>query len=446
MKLCVINGSPKGPNSITLQTVLYLQKHYPQHQFEILHIGQKSRYYKTHFDELKAPLESADALLFIYPVYTFLAPYQVHLFIEQLKEANFNIADKFVSQISTSKHFYDVTAHKYIEENCYDLNLKFIPGLSADMDDLLSDKGQKEALQFFDEFMYKTQHNIYSARPVQFTPPPLIDYHAQLNSVDKTKNKDVVIVTNVSKEDTSLQEMIKDFQNVFPYQTRIINIREFKFDGGCLGCLNCAVSEKCIYKDGFDSFLRNEIQNADAIVYAYTIENHYTHSSFKCYDDRQFCNGHRTVTMGMPVAYIINGHYDFEFNVQTLVEARSQVGGVTLCGVATNQSEPALQLTQLAQSLDYALEHKVVRPANFYGVGGSKIFRDLIYLMQGMMKADHLFYKKHGFYDFPTNNKFKVLKMKILGSIITHPSVQKKLKGQLSKHMLAPYEKVIKEN
>ena len=30
---------------------------------------------------------------------------------------------------------------------------------------------------------------------------------------------------------------------------------------------------------------------------------------FKCYDDRQFCNGHRTVTMGAPQGYLISGPY-----------------------------------------------------------------------------------------------------------------------------------------
>ena len=31
MRIAVLNGSPKGKYSITLQTVLYLQKKYPQH-------------------------------------------------------------------------------------------------------------------------------------------------------------------------------------------------------------------------------------------------------------------------------------------------------------------------------------------------------------------------------------------------------------------------------
>ena len=41
MKILVINGSPKGNNSITLQTVLYLEKLNPEHKFEILNVGAK---------------------------------------------------------------------------------------------------------------------------------------------------------------------------------------------------------------------------------------------------------------------------------------------------------------------------------------------------------------------------------------------------------------------
>ena len=43
MKVVVLNGSPKGDNSITLQTVLYLEKHFPKVHFEILNAGQKIR-------------------------------------------------------------------------------------------------------------------------------------------------------------------------------------------------------------------------------------------------------------------------------------------------------------------------------------------------------------------------------------------------------------------
>ena len=66
-----------------------------------------------------------------------------------MKESSINLSGKYATQVSTSKHFYDVTAHQFIQDNCADLGLKYIRGLSADMDDLLHELGQKEALSFF---------------------------------------------------------------------------------------------------------------------------------------------------------------------------------------------------------------------------------------------------------------------------------------------------------
>ena len=66
-----------------------------------------------------------------------------------LKKNKVDLSNKFVTQITTSKHFYDITAHKYVEQNMFDLNAKVIKGLSADMEDLTSKKGQQDAIDFF---------------------------------------------------------------------------------------------------------------------------------------------------------------------------------------------------------------------------------------------------------------------------------------------------------
>ena len=49
MNILVLNGSPKGENSITLQTVLYLQKRFPEVSFETLHAGQKIKQLEKDF-------------------------------------------------------------------------------------------------------------------------------------------------------------------------------------------------------------------------------------------------------------------------------------------------------------------------------------------------------------------------------------------------------------
>ena len=444
MKIAVINGSPKGKYSITLQTVLFLQRKYPQHTFEVLHAGQKIKALEKDFSEAKALLESSDAVLFSYPVYTFLAPSQLHRFIELVKASGVPLTDKYVTQISTSKHFYDMTAHKYVEENALDLGMRYIRGLSADMEDLLKDKGQKDATQFFNRFLWSVEEGVYTVKtlgedstfiPVKATLPTTF-------AENKRTDKDILILTDCTDKTSNLWTMIERFQASLPYQTRIVNIQEYPLSGGCLGCFRCAVSEKCIYKDGFDQFLRNNIQTADAIVYAFTISDHSMGARFKMYDDRNFCNGHRTVTVGMPVGYLVSGNYQQENNLRTVIEARCETGGNFLCGVATDEYEPDQAVDTMAKSLTFALENKHTAPQNFWGVGGMKIFRDLIYQMRGMMRADHKFYKKQGIYDFPQKKKLTSLKMYLVGALLSNEKILAKMGNKMNEGMLMPYNKM----
>lgn len=442
MNILILNGSPKGAYSITLQTVNYLEKLHPEHTFEVLHVGQRIKALEKDFSPALAALEKADLLLFSYPVYTFIAPCQLHRFIELMKESGVSFAGKYATQVSTSKHFYDVTAHRYIQDNCQDMRMKYIRGLSADMDDLLTEKGQKEARDFFDFVCWSVSQDIYETFPApQPTPVHVAVDVPEATNTEKTG--DVVIVTDCTPEDTQLNNMIARFRAVFPRKTRIFNIREYNLMGGCLGCFGCAVTGKCVYKDNFDEVLRGEIQTAQSIVYAFSIKDHSMGSVFKMYDDRNFCNGHRTVTIGMPVGYLVSGNYSQETNLQTIMEARAQVGTNFLAGVATDEKNPNEAIDQMAATLTYALEHSYVPPQNFYGIGGMKIFRDLIWLMQGMMKADHKFYKSHNQYDFPQKNWSTMLKMYLVGALISSPKIKAKMGNAMNEGMIAPYKKLL---
>ena len=444
MNILVLNGSPKGKYSITLQTVNYLQKLYPEQSFEILHVGQRIKALEKDFSPAAEALERADLILFSYPVYTFIAPYQLHRFIELIKEKGVSLKGKYATQFSTSKHFYDVTAHAYIKDNCMDLGLLYIRGLSADMDDLLCEKGRKEAKDFMDFVLWSVENEAYETfSPVMLATSRVSADVPEMGADDK--QGDVVIITNKEENDSQLDGMIERFRAVLPRKTRVVNIREYPFKGGCLGCFNCAVSGECVYKDGFDRFLREDLQTAEAIVYAFTIKDHSMGASFKLYDDRQFCNGHRTVTMGMPMGYLVSGHYGAEKNLQTILEARAQVGGNFLVGVATDENDTNADIDKMAKTLCYALDNKYVPPQNFYGVGGMKVFRDLIWLMQGMMKADHKFYKAHGQYDFPQKKWPTMLKMYLVGALLASPKLKAKLGNKMNEGMMMPYEKILKQ-
>lgn len=514
MRVLILNGSPAGENSITLQTMRYIQKLYPKREYHELHVAQKIRMFETDFSSAREELVAADLVVFCYPVYTFLAPAQLHCFIELMKESGVDFHGKYATQVTTSKHFYDVTAHEYVRENCLDMGFRVIRGLSADMEDLLHPKGQKDARAFFHHVLWSIRQDtlgegtakenvsvpVNPEKTVQPTEGKIKDEsresacgkdesresagrkdESRESACGKDKRKKIVVVADVAEGNDVLPKMIREFENASPYPVSVVNIREFPFAGGCLGCFHCAADGTCIYKDRFDDFLREKIQKADACVYAFTIKDHSMGQRFKLFDDRQFCNGHRTVTMGKPVGYLIDGDYASEPNLRTLIEARAQVGGNYFAGVAcmaenksgngNAEQEPELvngdqgtvgqvaaekddvlanlrpdvsgEIWRLAAELAYCMRYHYNQPADFYGVGGMKIFRDLIYQMQGMMREDHRFYKEHGFYDFPQKRKGTILGMYLVGAMINHPTLSKKIGGNMTKGMLMPYKSVI---
>ena len=444
MKIAVINGSPKGKYSITLQTLRYLSLTFPEHEFAVLDAGQRIKALERDFSEARELLSTSDAVIFSYPVYTFLCPSQLHRFIELIKADGIDLSGKFATQISTSKHFYDVTAHKYVEENCLDLGMKYVRGLSADMEDLLTDDGKKDAGAFFERFLWSVDNDVYtvSTERVAYTMTPATPAQP---TVDRSKDKDVLILTDLTDTDSNLATMISRFRASLPYETRVINISEYPLSGGCLGCFRCAVSEKCVYKDGFDKFLREEIQTADAIVYAFRISDHSMGARFKMYDDRNFCNGHRTVTVGMPVGYLVSGNYTAENNLRTVIEARAETGGNFLAGVATDEHDTDARIDDLVKTLTFCLQTGHTTPQSFWGVGGMKIFRDLIFEMRGMMRADHKFYKKQGIYDFPRRFSCKAMLMHLVGLLLSSEKILSKMGNKMNEGMIAPYEKMFKK-
>ncbi len=446
MKILVLNGSPSGKDSITLYTILYIQKCFPGHDFEIMHVAQELRSLEEDFGPCREALEEADLIIFCYPVYTFLVPSQLHRVIELIARSGARLEGKYATQVSTSKHFYDVTAHAFIQENCADLGLKYVRGLSADMDDLLTARGQEEASSFFDYVLESMKKGWYE--PVAPRRSALLRTAVSgIQAKETWAGHSIAVVTDVvadgSPESVRLGAMIERFIKQIPCEVRVINLQEFVFAGGCLGCFRCASDGKCFYKDGFDQLLRDKIQSADATVYAFSIRNHSMGYTFKLYDDRQFCNGHRTVTMGKPVGYLIDGALSSEPSLRMMLEARSQVGGNFLCGLACDEGDVNREIDQLAQTLLYALKSAMMSPRNFYGTGGLKIFRDLIYTMRGMMREDHRFYRKNGFYDFPQKKPVTIAAMYLVGLIMRWPKLKKKLGNRMTEGMIMPYKKVI---
>ncbi len=446
MNILILNASPKGDSSITLQTSLYLEKRFPLCTFTYQFIGCSKKTNEANLSSTLELISQADITIFSFPVYTFACPSQLHYFIRLLKEKNLNFKDKVATAITTSKHFYDVTAHNYIEENLLDLGFNYLEGLSLDMDDLLNKEGQSSILSWFDHSLWAYDNQVFKS-PSQ----PKLQAKTQANlpaiqevttESDQKESYTISLVVDYSKDRERLQAMVNIFVKQFPYKVNIVDLSAFKFKGGCLGCLKCAIDGTCVYTDGFNDFYENKVLSGDAIVYAFTIVDHSMGPLFKNFDDRCFYNGHRTVSQYKPTAFIVNGNLEVEGNLKMILNARADVGRNYLSGIATNDEE----ITNTAKNLAYALENKFVKPRTFYGVGGMKIFRDLIWVMQGIMKDDHKFYKENGFYDFPQKQRSKMIALKMVGNLMRNKRMMRESKNIMEEGMLGPYKKVLNES
>ncbi|MCH5253592.1 MAG: NAD(P)H-dependent oxidoreductase, partial [Lachnospiraceae bacterium] len=217
MKVLVINGSPKGKNSITYQTVRFLQKKFPKDEFEVIHAGAQIKQLEQDVSGVREAVENAEVLLFAYPVYTFIAPSQLHRFIALMKELKIDFTGKYATQITTSKHFYDVTAHRYIEENCDDMGLHFLRGYSADMNDLLTKTGQLQVITYWNYVRHIIEQEKNPERKKQNKTP----IH------EKNGRYHIVIVTDCKKENERLRKMIIDFRKALPYASHVVNLQDF---------------------------------------------------------------------------------------------------------------------------------------------------------------------------------------------------------------------------
>lgn len=196
MKVLVINGSPKGKNSITYQTIRFLQRKFPRDEFEVIHAGAQIHALEQDMWLVKEGVRNAQLILFAYPVYTFTVPSQLHRFITLMKENRIQVAGKYMMQITTSKHFYDVTAHRYVEENCKDMGMRLLRGFSADMNDLLTKKGQLEVITYWN----------YIRHIIQEETSPFEKEHDRTPFTEKDRKYRVVIVTDCARKMTGSAE------------------------------------------------------------------------------------------------------------------------------------------------------------------------------------------------------------------------------------------------
>ncbi|NOR82360.1 MAG: hypothetical protein GQ526_02575, partial [Ardenticatenales bacterium] len=359
MKITVLNGSPKGMTSVTMQYVHYVQKMFPQHELKIINISQRIKKIESGeraFQEILDQVRVSDGILWACPVYYFLVPSNYKRFIELVSErgAKEVFQDKYTAVLTTSIHFFDHTAHNYLHTICDDLDMRYVGSFSADMSDLLK-ATERERLRLFAKDFFEA---IGNHAPTSRSYRPLIwrdfDYiPGDARSRVDVGGKRVVIVTDAQERQANLIGMIERFKASFSGEIEIINLRDLDIKGSCLGCIQCGYNNQCVYqgKDDYNDFYNTKLKTADILVWAGTIQDRYLSSRWKEFLDRSFFNGHVPSLMGKQIGFIISGPLSQIPNLRQVLEAYVEMQHANLAGFVTDEYGDSAEIDSLLQNL-----------------------------------------------------------------------------------------------
>lgn len=456
MKIAILNGSPKGDESVTMQYIHYIQKKHPEHEYKILNVAYEIKKLETDedkFNEVVNEIDISDGIIWGFPVYVMLVCSQFKRFIELIWEKSVEnvFKDKYTILLSTSIHFYDHTAQNYIHAVCDDLNMRYFGYFPADSWDLLYPDRRSRWLYLAEKFFeaFKNQeitsksYQPLNYRDFEYNPKKVKNEKLKLD----TKGKKIIILTDDISDESNLGKMVNRLFSYFLNGVELINIYEIDIKGPCIGCTKCGYSHECFYQDGFRDFWINKLMKADVVIFAGTINDRFLSSRWKLIYDRSFFNNHTPTLIKKQIGYVISGPVSQNANLKEILQAHVESQNANLLGFITDEFGSSEEIDELLyifakKAIDFSIAN-YIKPKTFLGEGALKIFRDDVYgRNRFVFLADHEYYQKHGIYDtFPQNNeRAKRLNEKLI-PLMKIDKVRNKI--NLKQEFLKPFRKVL---
>ncbi|HMM22256.1 MAG TPA: NAD(P)H-dependent oxidoreductase [Selenomonadales bacterium] len=455
MRVVVLNGSPKGAKSVTMQYLAFWQKLFPEHEWDILHVAQRVKQLERDeaaWAEVVDSVRGADFIVWAFPVYVLLVPAQYKRFIELLLErAEEALAGKPAAAVTTSIRFFDHTAHSYIRSVSEDLGMPFYGGYSAAVDDLFQAGERDRFGQFGRHVLAAAAAQAPVPRVSQPLPPEAQEYRPA-GSITRLEcgDKRVAVVIDQA-QDSNLARMVSRFTACLAGEVEVFELQDVDIKGGCLGCIRCGYNNQCVYegRDGFVGF-HQKLKKFDILVFAGAIRDRYLSSAWKTFFDRSFYTNHIPFFTGKQMAFLISGPLGKLADLRQILEAHAELQQANLAGIVTDEAASAeidSHLQGLAADCLRFARAGFVRPPSFLGTGGRKIFRDEIWGKIGFpFVADYRYYQTHGLFDFPHNDWRARLYSRVMRLAVTVPAVRRAVYSEkIPEAMITPYRNLLKK-
>jgi len=455
MKVLVLNGSPKGDLSVTMQYVKFIEKKYPANEYEYINISQRINRIEEdpdYFSEITGKVSASDLVVWSVPLYVMLVPSQYKRFIELIWERGIEgvFRGKYAVVITTSIHFFDNTAHNYMRGICDDLGMVFAGAFSPDMYDIMQQDGREKLLNFAASCFSIVERKIVTPKAFEMPGYDMPLYEPSGNQVKTSaEGKRVLILSDRKYINDNMGNMITRLASTFEGDVRVMCLTDVDIKGGCLGCCECGLDYRCVYtgKDGFIEFYNSEIVTSDIIVIAGNIKDRYLSAKCKQMFDRPFFNTHTPTLRGKQVAFLLSGPLRQIANLREILQAFAEWQKANLAGIVTDEQDSAMTDRLIdslaARAMEFARGNYVM-PPTFLGVGGMKIFRDDIWgRLRFVFQADHRFYEENGYYDFPQNDTKSIEINEKMIALTNNPDMRENVRKMIKTEMVKPMKHIV---
>lgn len=448
MNILVFAGSPKGEVSVTMQYVKWLEQNMPEHNFQIIQVAgpiRKLEQDEQAMKEICEKVQTSDGILWAFPLYVAMVHAGLKRFVELIFERDF--ADCFRNKrcaiLTTSIHFFDHTAVEYVWGISEDLGMVVDEVFSAEMQDLLRPGGTEQLAKFFEKWvraMEKGQLPSRRTAPIQYESKP---YTASTVPVNAYPIK-VGIVTQ-SGISANLDAMVGQISRHFA-QTEIYNLSTMHIAGNCTGCIRCGYNNFCLY-EGKDEIIETyrKLGQCDAILFCGFVVDRYFSARWKTFVDRMFFSTHTPLFPGKPMGFVVSGPLQQLGNLRAIFEGVYGTTEIRLAGFATDEEKDVDSgLAALSHSLYDLVQSGYAAPQHFPALCGRKVFRDEIFGgLCGVFPADHRYYKRHGWYNFPHKRIGARLAGLFIRSLMRIPAIRNYMQENMKTNMLLEFRKVM---
>ena len=456
MKILVLHGSPKGEDSVTMQYSKFLMKKFPGHQWAVENIGSMINAIEkdaARFDAVIDSVRGADFIIWSFPVYVLLVPYQVKRFVELVFERNSIDAfkGKYAAAIMTSIHYQDHIAKNYIYAVSEDMGMNYCASFTPEMNDLMKDNIRKGLLTFATNIFSDCELKNPVSRAFNTPKENSFVYNSTgaQNAVNDSSARVRIIYDstgNSSVKEAALY-IASRYNNAVAGDLAEVNIK-----GGCLGCLRCGLKSECVYDgtDDYRAFHQKMIMDADIVFFVGGIRDRYLSSKFKLFFDRSFYRNHMPSLSGKQTGWVVLGELSSIPNIRQFIEAYSEVSQANIAGIVSSESNDQQAFSNdidlLSERAAFFYKEKFIAPDTFLGNGGRRIFRDEIWsFMRVIFSADYKFYKKNKKFDFPTRKLVNRTVIPLLAWLMRIPALRNGMNKNLKKGMIAGLSKIVNE-